>query len=116
MPRGRFTHDSIATAAPVGGELALGWITHYVVGVIYAALLIGLCGLGWARAPTFVPALVFGLATIVAPFFILQPGMGAGVMASRTPNPTQARLRALMAHTVFGVGLYLSALATTQVL
>lgn len=116
FPRGRFTHQSIAAAAPVAGELALGWATHYVVGVVYAGMLLALCGPEWTRAPTLLPALAFGIATVVAPFFILQPGMGAGVMASRTPNPNAARLRALTAHAVFGIGLYLAALATAQLM
>jgi len=57
-----------------------------------------------------VPALVVGLGTIVAPWFVMQPAMGAGIAASRTPNPTASRLRNLGAPTVYGVGLYVSAL------
>ncbi|MCY1457414.1 hypothetical protein D9M71_747140 [compost metagenome] len=62
------------------------------------------------------PALLFGLASLAAPFFILQPGMGAGIAASRTPRPNTARLRSLMAHTVFGIGLYLAAWGSTLLL
>jgi hypothetical protein len=54
--------------------------------------------------------LTLSLLALVAPFFILQPGMGAGVAASKTPNPNAARLRSVLAHTIFGVGLYVSAL------
>jgi hypothetical protein len=39
----------------------------------------------------------------------MQPAMGAGIAASRTPNPSAARLRNLATHTVYGIGLYLSA-------
>lgn len=116
LPRGRFKHDTIAAADPIAHERAIGWTTHYVTGVAYAALLLGLVGLSWARAPTLLPPLLLGIATIVAPFFIMHPGMGAGVLASRTPNPTQARLRTLMAHTVFGIGLYFAALMTARIL
>ncbi|QBC45345.1 DUF2938 family protein [Iodobacter fluviatilis] len=35
--------------------------------------------------------------------------MGAGVAASKTLNPKQVRLRSLMTHAVFGMGLYGSA-------
>jgi hypothetical protein len=35
--------------------------------------------------------------------------------ASRTPNPTQARLKSLVTHNVFGVGLYVCALAVSYV-
>jgi Protein of unknown function (DUF2938) len=107
--RGRFAHSSIAAAEPVQGELALGWLTHYATGVVYGGLLLALCGLEWARQPTLLPALIVGIATVVAPFFVMQPGMGAGIAGSKTPNPAQVRLRSLMNHTVFGLGLYLAA-------
>lgn len=116
FPRGRFTHARMAEAPPVRGELALGWATHYAVGIVYAGLLLAIVGLDWARAPTLLPALVFGLATIVAPFFIMQPAMGAGVAASRTPNPTAARLKSLTAHTVFGLALYAAAKLATRLM
>lgn len=112
FPRGRFKHPSIAAAEPVQGELALGWLTHYVTGIVYGGLLVALCGLDWARQPTLLPALAVGIATVAAPFFIMQPGMGAGIAGARMPNPAQARLRSLMNHTVFGLGLYLSAVLT----
>jgi hypothetical protein len=47
----------------------------------------------------------------VAPWFVLQPGMGAGIAASRTPNPRAARLRNLATHTAYGIGLFGSAVA-----
>ena len=109
MPAGRFVHRSIAKAAPIPGERLIGWAAHYAIGVIFAGLLLLIWGLDWARAPSLLPALLVGVATVVAPFFIMQPGMGAGFAASKTPAPNTARLRSLMAHTAFGVGLFLSA-------
>lgn len=41
----------------------------------------------------------------------MQPGMGAGFAGSRTPDPAATRLRNLGTHAVYGVGLYLAALA-----
>lgn len=113
FPRGRFRHDSIAAAAPGPGEMAIGWSAHYVIGIGYAAILLAIWGLDWARHPTLAPALIVGLVTVAAPFLIMQPAMGAGIASSRTPNPSVARVRSLLAHTVFGVGLYLSALAAS---
>jgi hypothetical protein len=111
FPRGRFVHERIASAAPVAGERPLGWFAHYSIGVAFALLLLAVWGLGWARNPTILPALVIGLGTIVAPWFVMQPAMGAGIAASRTPNPSAARLRNLATHTVYGIGLYVSAVA-----
>jgi hypothetical protein len=111
MRHGRFRHEAIAQAAPVRHEAALGWTAHYVIGVAYAALLPAVWGSGWFCAPTPAPALTVGIATVLAPFLLMQPGMGAGLFARRTPRPAVARLHSLAMHAVFGAGLYLSALA-----
>ena len=115
LPRGTLTHANIAQAAPVRDEAILGWTAHYVIGVLFAAVLLALVGQEWVRQPTFAPALLAGLVSVAAPFCILQPGMGAGVAASKTPHPSAARLRSLMAHTTFGIGLYLAALLWSTV-
>ncbi len=73
-------------------------------------LLLAIWGLDWARYPTPPPALIVSLVGLVAPFFIMQPGMGAGIASSKTPNPNAARLRSIVTHSVFGIGLYASAL------
>jgi hypothetical protein len=111
MPRGRFRHARIAAAAPLAGERAAGWIAHYGVGIAFAALLLAVCGTGWARSPTLLPAVLFGVVTVAAPFLVMQPAMGLGIAAARTPKPWAARRRSLVTHAVFGVGLYLAAAA-----
>ncbi|MFE0758468.1 DUF2938 domain-containing protein [Inquilinus sp. NPDC058860] len=116
FPHGRFRHDGIGRAAPVAGERALGWAVHYGTGIVFAALLLALCGLGWARDPTPAPALAFGLVTVAAPFLLMQPALGAGIAASKTPNPATARLRSLTTHAAFGLGLYLAALVTARLI
>jgi hypothetical protein len=116
IARGRVAHDGIGKAAPIAGEGAIGWTAHYAIGIAFAALLLAIAGLDWARAPSLLPALIVGLATIVAPFFVMQPAMGLGFAASKTPNPAQARLRSAATHTVFGIGLYASAVLTAVAL
>ncbi|HWT15213.1 MAG TPA: DUF2938 family protein, partial [Patescibacteria group bacterium] len=84
---------------------------HYLVGIGFSALLYGATGPDWARTPTLGPALLLGMATVAAPFLVLQPAFGAGIAASRTPRPWTARLHSLLMHAAFGVGLYIAALA-----
>lgn len=103
---GRFVHDSIAAAAPIRHELALGWIFHYVVGAFYGLLLVAIGGAAWVRNPSLLPALIVSLLMLAAPFFLMDPAMGGGFAAAKSPNPTAARLRGLMNHTVFGAALY----------
>ena len=106
MARGRFRHDSIAAASRVHGERAIGWVAHYVIGISFAAVLVGMWGIEWIRQPSLGPALVVGIVTVAAPYFVMQPGMGAGIAASRAPRPTAARLHSLVTHAIFGLGLY----------
>jgi hypothetical protein len=116
IPEGRLRHDAIAKAPPVKAERALGWAAHYAIGVIFAGLLVFAYGSGWARSPSPGPALVVGLGTVVAPLFILQPALGAGVASSRTPRPVFNALKSVVTHLVFGAGLYLAALVAAALL
>ena len=111
MPRGRFIHVRIAASDPIPFERPLGWAAHYAIGIGFALLLLALVGAEWAGHPTPGPALAVGLITIVAPWFVMQPGMGAGIAGWRTANPWATRLRNLATHTVYGLGLFVSALA-----
>jgi hypothetical protein len=38
----------------------------------------------------------------------MQPAMGAGIAASRTPRPGEARLHSFLTHAVFSIALYLA--------
>ena len=69
----------------------------------------------WLERPTILPALLYGIGTVVFPLFILQPSLGLGIASSRTPRPAQARLKSFVTHAVFGVGLYLCAVVLKQV-
>lgn len=87
-----------------------GWFAHYLIGIIFAALLLLVMGIEWLYQPTLAPALLVGVISLVAPFFIMQPSFGLGFAASKTPNPTRSRIMSLLAHLEFGLGLYLAAL------
>lgn len=109
---GRLRHDRIAAAPAVDGERLVGWSAHYLIGVAFAALLPAFWGAEWLRQPTIGPALLVGVGTVAAPFLLMQPGMGAGIAATRSPRPAAARLQSLVTHTIFGLGLYAAALVT----
>ena len=111
MARGQFIHRPITATAPVAGEQAIGWAVHFAIGVLYAGIFVALSGPEWVRHPTVGPAVLLGIAIVVAPFFVMQPAMGAGFAASHLPEPQMARLRSLSSHAIFGIGLYLSAVA-----
>lgn len=115
IPGGTFRHANITSAPQKPFECAAGWIAHYTMGVVLAIGFVVLASGVWFESPTLLPALLYGIGTVVFPFFMMQPSLGLGIASSKAPNPTQARLKSLMTHTVFGIGLYVCALAVRYV-
>jgi hypothetical protein len=113
MAEGTLRHPNITAVPPKPLECPIGWIAHYTIGVGFAVLFVLLTSGDWLARPTILPALLFGLGTVVFPFFIMQPSFGFGVASSRTPNPMQARAKSLVTHSVFGLGLYLGAMGVS---
>jgi len=111
LSQGQLRHESIAKSPPRRGERVIGWTTHYLTGIAFAAFLVPVGGGAWFERPSILPALALGIATVAAPFLVLQPAMGAGIAASRTPRPGAARFQSLVNHAFFGLGLFLSAAA-----
>jgi hypothetical protein len=115
MPRGVFVHRPISATTPVYGERAIGWGFHYAVGIVYAALYFAVVRLGLGSGPTLLSAVVCAAALLVVPWFIMQPALGLGIMAARAPRPGATRAISISAHVVFGIGLYLGALAASAI-
>jgi len=107
IPTGRIAHESIAATPGKPHECKVGWATHYMIGATFAVVFVYLASVGWLARPTLLPALAFGIATVLVPFFTMQPAFGLGIASSKAPHPYRARLKSVMTHTVFGVGLWL---------
>lgn len=41
----------------------------------------------------------------VLPYFVMMPGMGMGVAATRTAKPNMARMKSVLGHAIFGMFL-----------
>jgi len=107
IPKGIFFHRSIASSPPIPNEMAIGWIAHYCTGIAYGVGYLAVVQLLFGANPSLLSALIFGLVTLGAPWLIMQPGMGAGPFASKTPRPGLIRLVNLSMHGIFGALLYI---------
>lgn len=67
LARGRFRHYPISATPPFSVEGVIGWVSHYLIGIAYAAVLLGVWGFEWARNPTLGPAVIVGMSTVAAP-------------------------------------------------
>ena len=106
MPRGRFIHEAIGDAEPVANEAVIGWTLHYLIGVIYGFVYVGLIVFVLSGTPSLLNGFLFGLASVVIPWFVMQPALGVGIMGSKAPNPAVPRYTALVAHCIYGIALY----------
>ena len=106
MVHGQFVQVAMSEAAPVKGELAIGWMAHYAIGIGYGLLLLGLWGKVWLERPTLLPPMILAWVLLVVPYLAMMPGMGMGIAGSRTPKPNITRVKSVMGHSVFGLGMY----------
>ncbi len=103
-----FAHDDIRISASIAGEAAFGWCAHVLLGIV--------CGIGFAflfgssafDAPRIWQGLSFGLVTVLVPWLIFQPLFGWGFPMSKAPNPWKMRMKGVINHAVFGLGIGLS--------
>jgi len=112
---GQFRHQKITATPTFSGEKIVGWAAHYIIGVIFATLPLFISGTGWLSTPELVTALLSGLLSLTAPFLIMQPALGFGIAASKVPNPAKARVLSVCAHTIFGMGLFITAKALSEI-
>jgi hypothetical protein len=108
MRDGQFTHVSIGSSPAIAHESILGWVFHYAVGCIYAALYLMYVSTTQAGKPALVSAVLFGWVTILSPWLLMQPALGLGFCASKAPRRNLVRLQNLIIHTIFGLALYYS--------
>lgn len=113
--KGKFFHNKIFDAPIIKNEQIIGQFTHYFIGIAFAFLLVILFGKKWVESPSLFPALVIGILTMVAPFFLMQPAFGFGIAGANLPDPNKARLMSLIIHSIYGIGLFLSALLINKI-
>jgi len=106
IPNGKLIHNAINTSPKIKHENVLGWLFHYFIGILYAGFYVALVTIYQTDIPSLLSAWLFGLATIVSPWFIMQPSLGMGICASKAEKPNIVRLQNLVIHSIFGLALY----------
>ena len=100
----RLYQPDIETTPEAPRELAFGWFVHYAVGVGYAVIYASLMHTGLLTA-SLADGLIFGIASVIVPWFFFLPVMGKGILGKHTPAPIRVCTLALANHCVFGVGM-----------
>jgi len=104
ISKGKVYNPNIDNETPIKNELAIGWVVHYGVAILYSLVFFILYNFQVLNA-SYIDGIVFGLVSVIIPWFFFMPAMGAGIMASNTPNPRLACTLAFATHGVFGTSL-----------
>ncbi|SVE64096.1 uncharacterized protein METZ01_LOCUS516950, partial [marine metagenome] len=102
----KYFSEKIDEEIPIKYELLIGYVTHYFIGIIYGVMYV-LFNYIFFEDPSFFLALSFGFATVIGGWCVMMPFVyNIGFFASKKEERMQIIVQNLLAHFIFGVGLY----------
>ena len=103
----KYFRDDIANDIAEKNELLIGYIVHYIIGSLFGILYV-LLNMIFYIEPSIFLSLIIGFITVLGSWCILMPlTFNIGFFASKKEDQKQIMVQNLIAHFIFGVGLYL---------
>jgi len=103
----KYFRDDIANDITEKIELLIGYIVHYIIGSLFGILYI-LINMIFYIEPSIFLSLIIGFITVLGSWCILMPlAFNIGFFASKKEDQKQIMVQNIIAHFIFGVGLYL---------
>ena len=104
VSRGKIYNPAIDEEVPIKNELMIGWIVHYSVAILYSVfffilLKYEICG------ASLMNGIVFGLISVIIPWFFFMPVLGKGFLGIKTPSPFLACSLAVGSHIAIGASI-----------
>ena len=97
-------NPTIDQGAPIKNELMIGWIVHYSVAILYSIFFYILLEYGICSA-SLINGIIFGLISVVVPWFFFMPVLGKGFLGMKTPSPLMACSLAVGSHIAIGASI-----------
>ena len=97
-------NPTIDQATPIKNELMIGWIVHYSVAILYSIFFYILLEYGICSA-SLINGIIFGLISVVVPWFFFMPVLGKGFLVMKTPSPLMACSLAVGSHIAIGASI-----------
>tara|TARA_B110000438_G_C15569124_1_gene544594 strand:+ start:94 stop:576 length:483 start_codon:yes stop_codon:yes gene_type:complete len=99
--------ENIESEKEITNELIIGYIIHYLIGLIFGAIYLLINKLLYVE-PSIILALIIGFITVLGSWCIMMPlAYNMGFFASKKEEQKQIMVQNLIAHFIFGIGLYL---------
>ena len=97
-------NPTIDQVAPIKNELMIGWTVHYSVAILYSIFFYILLEYGICSA-SLINGIIFGLISVVVPWFFFMPVLGKGFLGMKTPSPLMACSLAVGSHIAIGASI-----------
>ena len=104
VSRRKIYNPTIDQEAPIKNELMIGWIVHYSVAILYSIFFYILLEYGICTA-SLINGIIFGLISVVVPWFFFMPVLGKGFLGMKTPSPLMACSLAVGSHIAIGASI-----------
>ena len=103
----KFYRENLAEENAEKNELLYGYLTHYIIGIIYGYFYVILNYIFFDKISLFL-ALIIGFITVLGNWLIMMPyAFNLGFFASKLDEKYQIMIQNLLAHFIFGIGLYI---------
>ena len=98
-------NQNLDHANSVKYELQIGWAFHYFVAIVYGFIYYFFLEFFVILDTSILSGLIFGLISVIVPWFFFLPVTGKGFMGNKTPNPTLTKLLSTSSHVIVGIFL-----------
>ena len=103
----KFFRENIEKENQIKNELFIGYLVHYSIGIIYGSFYI-ILNLFLSNNPSLCLAIIVGFVSVLGAWCIMMPyAYNIGFFASKKEEQKQIIVQNLIAHFIFGVGLYI---------
>jgi hypothetical protein len=99
-------NPAIDDEKPYKNELLIGWLFHYFIAIIYALTFFIMLNKQILNS-SFYDGVMFGLISVIIPWFIFMPLFGKGFLGTKTPSPIKSCSLAVGSHAVIGISIAL---------
>ena len=104
ISKAKIYNPIIEEVPPIKNELKIGWAVHYTVAIMYSIFFYMLLKHNICNASIF-NGVVFGLLSVVVPWFFFMPVLGKGFLGLKTPSPFLSCSLAIGSHVVIGLSI-----------
>ena len=107
MFKSKFIHVNISKTPSLKNEKLWSFISHYLIGIVLTAFYIYLViTFPFVKSQTWL-SVIYGITTIIFPWFWLLPSINLGLVAAKSDKRLQIIKTNILNHTNFGLGIFL---------